>query len=236
MGDLYPVLIFFVCFLLGSVPWGLIISKVFFRTDIREHGSGNIGTTNAMRSLGKIGGGAVFLLDFGKGVLSGVLGVAICVAATGMVSLGQGELIPAVLSDFGKAVSGSITEPVLQSAVATAFAGCTLGHIFSPWLKFKGGKGIAVAIGCLLFTYGYLGFIIELGLFIVLVLVTRRVSVGSIAAAVLCPFIGLWMFWGNPYAVIVCTIVAAAIVWAHRANIERLLAGTESRIGSKKKD
>lgn len=235
MGDLYPVFIFIVCFLLGSVPWGLIISKVFFRTDIREHGSGNIGTTNAMRSLGKIGGGIVFLLDFGKGVLSGVLGVAICVAATTSGALDFSNLAFVVSADFGRAVTGSITDPVLQSAVATAFAGCTLGHIFSPWLRFKGGKGIAVAIGCLLFTYGYLAFIIELALFIVLVLLTRRVSVGSIAAAVVCPFIGLWTFWDNLYAIIVCTIVAVVIIWAHRANIKRLLAGTESKIGDKKK-
>lgn len=65
--------LFVAAFLLGSIPWGLVISTVFFHTDIRQHGSGNIGTTNAMRTIGKAGGAAVFVLDFGKGLLSGVL-------------------------------------------------------------------------------------------------------------------------------------------------------------------
>ena len=63
--------VFVISFLLGSIPWGVIISKVFYHTDIREHGSGNIGTTNAMRTMGKVGGSAVFVLDFGKGIASG---------------------------------------------------------------------------------------------------------------------------------------------------------------------
>ena len=67
------ILLFLVTFLLGSVPWGLVISRVVFHKDIRKEGSGNIGTTNAMRSLGKAGGASVFVLDFGKGVLSGFL-------------------------------------------------------------------------------------------------------------------------------------------------------------------
>ena len=67
------VLLFLIAFLLGSIPWGVIISRAFYHTDVREHGSGNIGTTNAMRTLGKVGGSAVFILDFGKGVLAGVI-------------------------------------------------------------------------------------------------------------------------------------------------------------------
>ena len=69
----YLGLLFVIAFLLGSIPWGVIISRIFYHTDVREHGSGNIGTTNAMRTLGKVGGSAVFVLDFGKGVLSGVI-------------------------------------------------------------------------------------------------------------------------------------------------------------------
>ena len=68
------ILILVITFFLGSIPFGVIISRLFFKKDIRNEGSGNIGTTNAMRSLGKIGGGAVFILDFGKGLLSGFLG------------------------------------------------------------------------------------------------------------------------------------------------------------------
>ncbi len=208
--------LFVAAFLLGSVPWGLIISKVFFHTDIRQHGSGNIGTTNAMRTIGKAGGAAVFVLDFGKGLLSGVLAWLFS-----WYLLPGGGLAPGALVSY-------------DTMLAVAFLGCTWGHIFSPWLKFKGGKGIAVAVGCLFVTFGWVGACLELLIFAVLVLVTKHVSVGSIAAAVACPFFALYFFWGDWLAWACCTIAAVTVVWAHRGNIARLRAGTESRIGQKK--
>ena len=117
--------VFVISFLLGSIPWGVIISKVFYHTDIREHGSGNIGTTNAMRTMGKVGGSAVFVLDFGKGIVSGLIAAAAAAMFGGGMSL-SGHVIG--YDDF----------------VTVAFLGCVWGHIFSPWLGFKGGKGIAV--------------------------------------------------------------------------------------------
>lgn len=203
------LLVVITSFLLGSVPWGLVISKVFYGKDLREEGSGNIGTTNAIRSMGKVGGYAVFLLDFGKGLLSGFLGLWIS-------------------SAFGLDAAGSTL------ATSVAFFGCTYGHIFSPWLKFKGGKGIAVAVGCLFVTFGPLGAILELAIFAVLVVTTKYVSVGSIAAAFACPFIALWLLWGNWLAVALCAVTGLTVVWAHRGNIARLRSGTERRIGSKK--
>ena len=131
--------LFVAAFLLGSIPWGLVISTVFFHTDIRQHGSGNIGTTNAMRTIGKAGGAAVFVLDFGKGLLSGVLAWAFS-----QYLLPGAGLVP------GAPVSH-------DTMLAVAFLGCTWGRIFSPWLKFKGGKGIAVAVGCLFVTFGWVG-------------------------------------------------------------------------------
>ena len=208
--------LFVAAFLLGSIPWGLVISTVFFHTDIRQHGSGNIGTTNAMRTIGKAGGAAVFVLDFGKGLLSGVLAWAFS-----QYLLPGAGLVP------GAPVSH-------DTMLAVAFLGCTWGHIFSPWLKFKGGKGIAVAVGCLFVTFGWVGACLELLIFAVLVLVTKHVSVGSIAAAVACPFFALYFFWGDWLAWACCTIAAVTVVWAHRGNIARLRAGTESRIGQKK--
>lgn len=204
--------VFAVSFLLGSIPWGLIISKVVYHTDIREHGSGNIGTTNAMRTMGKAGGIAVFLLDFGKGLVSGAVGVA----AMNLVA------------------SDALIGSVLMGAIATM--GCTLGHIFSPWLHFRGGKGIAVAIGALCMTFGPLGAFIEVFcIFAPLVLITRYVSVGSIASAALCPAIACFLFWGQWPAIVLYGLTGATVVWAHRANIKRLMAGTESRIGAKKR-
>ena len=203
------LLVLIIAFLLGSVPWGLVISKVFYGKDLRDEGSGNIGTTNAIRSMGKVGGYAVFVLDFGKGLLSGFVGVWVANA-------------------FGLDVTG------VQVATAVAFFGCVYGHIFSPWLGFKGGKGIAVAIGCLFVTFGPVASVIELLIFAVLVVATRYVSVGSIAAALACPFLALWVLWGNWPAIVLCAIAGLTVVWAHRGNFARLREGTERRIGDKK--
>ena len=208
---------FAVAFLLGSIPWGVVIGKLFFHTDIRESGSGNIGTTNAMRVIGKKGGIAVFILDFGKGLLSGFL-------ATILASYALAGGAPAGFE--------WVTE---RDFLAVSFIGCISGHIYSPWLGFHGGKGIAVAVGCLFFVFGFVGAWIELGIFIVLVVATRYVSVGSIAAAVACPFLALYYYWGDPFAWCLITLSAFLVFYAHKANMQRLRSGTESRIGDKKK-
>ncbi|MFR1168047.1 MAG: glycerol-3-phosphate acyltransferase, partial [Adlercreutzia equolifaciens] len=104
--------LFVAAFLLGSVPWGLIISKVFYHTDLREHGSGNIGTTNAIRTMGKVGGYAVFVLDFGKGLLSGLLAWWFS-----WNILPSGGLAPGVLVSY-------------DTMLAVAFLGCVWGHVF----------------------------------------------------------------------------------------------------------
>ena len=202
-----------ISFLLGSSPWGVIISRVFYHTDVREHGSGNIGTTNAFRTMGKVGGAAVFVLDFGKGIVSGLL-VSVLVANFVMPWGGFHSLS-------------------YDAFLAGAFFGCITGHIFSPWLGFKGGKGIAVAVGCMFVTFGPAIALAELAIFAVLVAATKYVSAGSLAAAVACPFFALYKFWGDWPAVVLCSVAALIVIWAHRGNIARLRAGTESRIGSK---
>ena len=201
--------VFAVSFFLGSIPWGLVISKLFFHKDLRTVGSGNIGTTNAIRAMGKVGGYAVFVLDFGKGLLSGFIGLWVSEAC-------------------------GFDTHLQQIALAVAFAGCIWGHIFSPWLKFKGGKGIAVGVGCLFVAMGPVIALMELALFTILVIATRYVSVGSIAAGATCPLFALWAYWGNPVAWFFAAAAGLTIVWAHRANIARLRAGTESRVGKKK--
>ena len=200
------IVVFVVSFLLGSIPWGLVISKVFYGKDLRDEGSGNIGTTNAIRSMGKVGGYAVFVLDFGKGVLSGLIGLWVAQA-------------------FG------FEESLRGLSLAAAFLGCTWGHIFSPWLGFKGGKGIAVAVGCLFVTFGPIGALLELAIFVVLVPLTKYVSVGSMAAALACPFFALYFFWGNWPAWLLCTLAGLTVFWAHRENLARLRAGEERKLG-----
>ena len=213
-----------ISFFLGSVPWGLVISKLFFKTDLREHGSGNIGTANAMRTLGKSGGALIFLLDFGKGMLSGL--IAAFIYTQFVTSDPSGIVLFAPQTSPGGA----------QNMLACAFCFCTLGHIFSPWLKFKGGKGIAVGAGSLFFALGWIPGLAELSLFALLVLLTRYVSIGSIAAAAACPLIALLVLWGNVYAILLCAIAGFFIIWAHRANIKRLINGTETRVGKKKEN
>ncbi len=227
----FSLLIFALSFLLGSIPWGVVISRVFYHTDVREHGSGNIGTTNAMRTMGKVGGSAVFLLDFGKGVLSGIIGGAF--AASSFMT--DPDVVQAFYSAAGSPAGLDASTVLWQICITVAFLGCVWGHIFCPWLGFHGGKGIAVAVGCLFSTFGPIGALIELLLFAVLVIATRYVSVGSIAAAVLCPFLALYFFWGNIIAVVLCCLAAITVIWAHRENIARLRAGNENRVGSKKK-
>lgn len=205
------ILVFVIAFVLGSIPNGVIIGKVFFKTDIRKQGSGNIGTTNAIRAMGKKGGYAVFLLDFGKGLLSGILANIL-------------------FAHF--AVDGGMFSQ--NACLAFAFMGCGFGHIFSPWLKFHGGKGIAVSVGCLFVTFGVIPALIELAAFALVVVVTRYVSLGSIVAAALCPFFASYLFWGDIVAIVPCVVMGLIVIWAHRANIERLLAGTERRVGDKK--
>lgn len=213
---LLAIAVFVISFLLGSIPWGLVISTVFYHKDLRNEGSGNIGTTNAIRALGKVGGYAVFVLDFAKGILSGLIAMAVC-----WYLLPGGGLIPD-------------TEPSYWTMMGLAFLGCTWGHVFCPWLGFKGGKGIAVAVGCEFIAMGPIIALLEIALFAILVAVTKHVSVGSIAAAATCPLFALWAFWGHWPAWIMATLVGITIVWAHRGNIERLRNGTESKIGKNK--
>lgn len=213
MSNLVPcILVFAASFFLGSVPWGLVISKIFYGKDLRDEGSGNIGTTNAIRSMGKVGGYAVFVLDFGKGLLSGFIALWVASWAGG----------------------GAPDEGLVKLCLALSFAGCVWGHVFSPWLGFKGGKGIAVAIGNLFVSFGPIGAVLELAIFIVLVVVLRYVSLGSIAAALACPLMSLYFFWGHWLAWVLMAAPALTIVFAHRENIARLRAGTERRVGDKK--
>lgn len=210
-------LILVISFLLGSIPNGELIGRAFFSKDIRQSGSGNIGTTNAMRALGKAGGTAVFVLDFGKGVVASLIALWLCSANVVMPG------------------SAAATFTV-QECMAASFLGAALGHIFCPWLHFHGGKGIAVSVGCLFVVFGPVGALIELASFVVVVAATKYVSAGSLTAAFVCPPLSLWIFWGDWPAVVMCCVVAFTVIWAHRENIGRLRSGTERRIGHERED
>lgn len=202
------VVILLLSFLSGSIPFGLVVSKTFYKTDIRDYGSKNIGSTNVYRVLGWKAGLSVQLLDIIKGFL------------------------PVFLISF------YTTEPLLlDSTIGTRLAigvMAVLGHIFSPFVKFKGGKGINTILGMLLgvspidISLAFLGFTIVF-------LSTGIISVSSMSAAVFLPLIVVTRYllypWEQREFIIVlttCCILSIVVFITHRSNIERLRNGTEN--------
>lgn len=209
----FMVVAYFFC----GIPFGLLISRAMAGVDVRTTGSGNIGMTNVARSVGK--GAAVLTLacDLGKGLL------VMTVARWAIAELALG----------GDASSLAATG---SNGLATSclYAACVLGHIFSPYLHFHGGKGIAVGFGACLGYHAGVAWSL-LAVFAVFALPSGYVSVGSIAAAISLPVLSL-VFGVPALTTLPVAVVAAVVVWAHRANIQKLRNGTESKFTFKKKD
>jgi len=204
------------CYLIGAVPFGLIIGKVFFRgVDIRALGSGNIGATNVGRVFGRRWGVIAFALD----VLKGLVPVAIVGMTIGRVSGSVGFCYPSTLT-----------------VLAGASAIC--GHIFPIYLGFKGGKGVATSCGVLAYLSPW-GTLIALGTWLAVVTIWRYVSLGSIVAAIV--FLVYILVseqragWPAKAMVIFACHIAGLVIIRHRSNIQRLLAGTENKIGMRDK-
>lgn len=197
-------------YLVCGIPFGLIIAIAMGHVDVRQVGSGNIGTTNVARSVGKGAAAATLLCDLGKGLLWMI------VARYGIAALALGGDVAALdhTTTFGVALS-------------VVFLGCICGHIFSPYLRFHGGKGIAVGFGAALGLYWPIGLGV-LAVFVVLAVPSRYVSLGSIFAAASLP---VWCaVLGFPPASIAPVAVAALVViWSHRENVMRLVHGEERR-------
>ncbi len=214
-------------YLLGSIPTGFLVAKAK-GVDIRKTGSGNIGATNAMRVLGKPAGIFVLLMDAAKGVLAVVI----------LPSFICDFIIPHVcgikLYHYGTLWSlyDESYETVLRfEIIAGIFA--VLGHNYTCWLKFKGGKGIATTAGVYLALAPW-ALLVALVVFILAILITKYVSVGSIAAAIALPVTVWIMTPQNIFLGIVTTALGALAIYKHKSNIQRLLAGTENRLGQKK--
>lgn len=185
-------------YLIGSIPFGYIFTRLFRQVDIRQYGSGNIGATNVLRLLGWRAALPVFLLDLGKGSAAVLLARA----------------------------CSSETAVVLAAALAVL-----VGHCFSLFLKFKGGKGAATGIGLLIPLSGSVCASVVLLAGIVIAL-TRYVSLGSIIGAFSLPLF-LLFFNYEPLYLIFGAAMALLVIFRHRENIRRLLSGTESRLGQK---
>ena len=203
-----------VSYLICGIPFGKILAKVMSHKDLQQEGSGNIGTTNALRVAGPKVAAITLACDLFKGT--------ICMRVAITVLWG----IPWA------------SEVDIQLMVAFIALACLYGHIFSPYLHFHGGKGIATGVG-ILFGFFWPLAIIHLAIFIVLVAITKYVSVGSIVTAALVPLtVSILVPYLPPAAIAVWAVLGWSVVAAHHANIGRLRAGTESKISfsSKKED
>lgn len=202
-------------YILGSIPFGYVLVRVFLKRDIRASGSGNIGATNVARSGAKGLGVATLVLDLAKGLASVLLAFFV---ARHAVQLGAAGMTRAQAFDLAT-----------LAAVAAV-----VGHCFPVWLAFRGGKGVATALGVFLALVPRATVCI-VGVFVVVVLLTRYVSLASIVAALAFPLFAFY-FVRQPSASVICgfLFIPLLICVKHRGNIERLMAGTESRLGSRK--
>jgi glycerol-3-phosphate acyltransferase PlsY len=201
-------------YLLGSIPFGYLLVRIFRGEDIRLTGSGNIGATNVARSGAKGLGIATLVLDALKGALA--VWVASVIAGSKYNLCG----------DFQQ---HACVSALRLMAVAALFA--VLGHVFPVWLRFKGGKGVATALGvfCVLFPQAIL---VALAIFILVVVTTRYVSLGSILGAIAFPVAAYFIEHPDSVTLVLASLVALTVILKHHENIGRLLAGTENRFGS----
>lgn len=210
------IIIALIAYAIGSVNFSVILSKKFAGFDVREKGSGNAGTTNMLRSVGK----------------SAALITLICDILKGIVAISISIILGNIIKDTNK-------ELLIQIAGIAVI----LGHTFPIFFGFKGGKGVATALGVILMSNWKIGLIC-LVFALVLMILTRMVSLGSCAAAVLFPVLTLFIDdsymvlsndkRGNVYF-IYSVILAIIVLFNHRENIKRILNGNENKLGSKSK-
>jgi acyl phosphate:glycerol-3-phosphate acyltransferase len=191
-----PVTVAVIGYLLGSIPFGLILTRLFGAGDLRQIGSGNIGATNVLRTGRKGLAAATLLLDAGKGAMAVLIGAAI---APGLGTIGGAAAI--------------------------------VGHCYPVWLRFKGGKGVATAFGIVLAVKAFVVALVCAGVWAAVLALARISSLASLAAVVAAPVVALIL--GERAVFPLLCAIAVLIVWKHRANIARLVAGTEPRVGQK---
>lgn len=197
MNSLGYILIAIIAYCIGNISGGMILSRIIYKKDIRDHGSGNTGTTNAVRVFGKKMGLYTFIIDFLKGFIITFIGIKI-------------------YGDLGGFVAGLFV---------------VLGHDWPAIYKFKGGKGIATSFGSLI-AVSPIHILIVFAIFIIIVAISRYVSLGSVSVAVLCILVGIYFIYSEDrlYAGLLYIILAIITIFKHRSNISRLLKGNESRI------
>lgn len=200
-----------ISYVVCGIPFGLLISSRAAKLDVRKVGSGNIGTTNVARSVGKGAAVATLLCDAGKG--------ALCTLFAGWL-----------ISTFGTGGNSAMILPTgaWGWTMTLTYLACICGHVYSPYLGFHGGKGIAVGFGAAL------GFMwpVAIGMLVVFCLAaipSRYVSLGSVTAAAALPFLGFFIYRPEFSFVVPLIIVSVIVIAAHRGNIVKLAHGEESK-------
>lgn len=194
-------------YLLGSIPTAVWYGKFFHGVDVRQHGSGNAGATNSLRTFGRKAGIIVLIIDFFKGFLA--------VKAATFLFPDSNEYLFLLMG---------------ISAV--------IGHLFPVFAQFRGGKGVATALGVIAASFP-LTVLMCVAVFLIIVFTTKYVSLGSILSALFFPIqIGFNMWdinpYKDPYYLTFASVLFLILVFTHRHNIQRLISGTESKVGSKK--
>jgi acyl phosphate:glycerol-3-phosphate acyltransferase len=197
---------FVIAYLLGSIPTSYIMGKLVKKIDIRQHGSGNVGATNALRILGTKYGVITLIIDIGKGILAVVIGRLLFVEPSNLLLIGFG-----------------------------LFA--ILGHIFTIFLSFKGGKGVATSAGVFIALIP-IPVAITLIVFVITVWISKYVSLGSITAALTLFLVELYINIKTNFAeleiLVFVFLIALFIIIRHKSNIKRILSGNENKINFKK--
>ncbi|OFW87312.1 MAG: glycerol-3-phosphate acyltransferase [Alphaproteobacteria bacterium RIFCSPHIGHO2_12_FULL_45_9] len=205
-------------YLLGSIPFGLILTKMCGYGDIRDIGSGNIGATNVLRTGNKKLAIATLLLDALKG--------AVAISIVKIMMPDSSVLDCAVPNTCG------YTQATIYSATLITALFALLGHIFPIWLKFKGGKGVATGLGILL-TLSWPTGLAAAATWVITAFLSRISSLSALVAVSLSPVFA-YLFSQDAKLTILCAIMAIIIVSKHHTNIKRLLKGEEPKIGKKK--
>lgn len=217
-------------YLLGSLSFSIIVSKGIYKKDIRSFGSGNAGMTNVLRTFGKKAAALTIAGDVLKGT------VAVLIARLLFMNTPVTYQLRHAFNLFGKEIFYS-NHLYMEIGLYIAVLGAFLGHMFPLYFGFKGGKGVSVIAGSMI-AVTPVTLLIALGIFFIIVFTTKIVSLGSIIAP---PTYIIWTLaqvyitgWVSVPNLIAAVVFPAALIWAHRTNIKRLINGTEYKFGQNK--